>query len=272
VTSNFFRTRDTLRQDIIDESQLVRAAAFVPAGAPPTGHNLFDYMASKGVIIDPGKIYFVGQSLGAIQGTVDVATNPRISKAVLNVGGGTVVDVFTTSPAFSATTNGLLASLGIQPGANAAYLQFLVVAKTILDPADPVNFAGHLTANPLPNLLANPNGSVPQGAKSVLTQAAFCDQVVPNPWNFILDSTAGTGPLPPTGAGGTFELFYKSTTPPDATALAACPAPTSGLPPPVTAVPHAFLTGIGDATTKGQARAVGFLNGTPSPSSIVLVQ
>src|SRR5438128_3504376 len=128
VSANFFRTRDTLRQDIIDESQLVRAIAFVPTGAPPTGHGLFDYMAAQGAIIDPSKVYFVAQSLGAIQGTVDVATNPRISEAVLNVGGGTVVDVFTTSPAFSATTNALLAGLGIQAGANSAYLQFLVVA------------------------------------------------------------------------------------------------------------------------------------------------
>src|SRR5882762_8190293 len=42
--------------------------------------------------------------------TADVAANPRISRAVLNVGGGTAVDVFTTSPAFAPSTNALLAS------------------------------------------------------------------------------------------------------------------------------------------------------------------
>jgi dienelactone hydrolase len=278
VSTNFFRTRDTLRQDIIDQSQLVRALAFVPSGPPPTGHALFDYMFAQGVIVDPAKVYFAGQSLGAIRGTVDVATNPRISRAVLNVGGGTIVDIFTTSPAFSTSTNALLAGLGIQPGANSAYFQFLVVAKTILDPADAVNFAGHLQANTLPNLLpplgGNPNGSVPQAAKSILTQAAFCDQVVPNPWNYVLDSTAGTGPLPPTGAAGTFELFYKSATAPTPTDLAACPAPTSGQLPPVTAVAHGFLTDwtSNNTTSAGQTRAANFLSGTASPSSIVLVQ
>ncbi|HEY4886026.1 MAG TPA: hypothetical protein VII08_20550, partial [Myxococcales bacterium] len=274
VSANFFRTRDTLRQDIIDQSQLVRAIAFVPQGPPPSGNALFDYMVVQGAIIDPAKVYFAAQSLGSIQGAADVATNPRISRAVLNVGGGTVVDVFTTSPAFSSTTNALLASLGILPGANSAYLQFLIVAKMILDPADPVNFAGHLTANPLPNLLANPNGSVLQAPKSLLTQAAFCDQTVPNPWNYILDSTAGTGPLPPTGAPGTFELFFKSNSAPTPTDLAACPAPTSGQPPPVTAVNHGFLTdwAAGNATVLGQGRAADFLSGTASPSSIVLVQ
>jgi hypothetical protein len=280
VSTNFFRTRDTLRQDIIDQSQLVRALAFVPSGPPPTGHALFDYMFAQGVIVDPAKVYFAGQSLGAIHGTVDVATNPRISRAVLNVGGGTIVDIFTTSPAFSTSTNALLAGLGIQPGANSAYFQFLVVAKTILDPADAVNFAGHLQANTLPNLLpplgGNPNGSVPQAAKSILTQAAFCDQVVPNPWNYVLDSTAGTGPLPPAppGAPGTFELFYKSATAPTLTDLAACPAPTSGQLPPVTAVAHGFLTDwtSNNTTSAVQTRAADFLSGTASPSSIVLVQ
>jgi hypothetical protein len=160
---------------------------------------------------------------------------------VLNVGGGTVVDIFTTSPAFSATTNTLLASLGIQPGANSAYLQFLVVAKTILDPADPVNFAGHLQSSTLPNLLANTNGTVAQSPKAVLTQAAFCDQVVPNPWNYILDFTAGTGPFVdpanPTQTG-TFQLFFRGSP----TALASCPSPTSGLPPPAAnAVSHGFF-------------------------------
>jgi len=278
VSTNFFRTRDTFRQDIIDQSQLVRALAFVPSGLPPTGHALFDYMAAQSVIVDPAKVYFAGQSLGAIHGTVDVATNPRMSRAVLNVGGGTLVDIFTTSPAFSTSTNALLAGLGIQPGANSAYFQFLVVAKTILDPADPVNFAGHLQANTLPNLLpplgGNPDGSVPQAAKSILTQAAFCDQVVPNPWNYVLDSNAGTGPLPPTGAPGTFELFFKSATAPTAQDLGACPAPTSGQLPPGTAVAHGFLTdwASNNTTTAVQGRAGDFLSGTASPSSIILVQ
>jgi hypothetical protein len=263
ISANFFRTRDTLRQDIIDQSQLVRAVVFTQPAPPPTGHALFDYMAAQGVIIDPtpGKIYFAGQSLGAIQGTVDVATNPRISNAVLNVGGGTVVDVFTTSPAFVNTTNTLLASLGIQPGANSAYLQFLVVAKTILDPAEPVNFAGHLQSNTLANLLANPNGSVAQTPKKILTQAAFCDQTVPNPWNFILDSTAGTGPFPGFpgfGGPGTFQLFFKGTATPGA--LASCPTPSSTSP---NAIPHGFFTawtsGATTQTSVAQIDAAAFL-------------
>jgi len=294
VSANFFRTRDTLRQDIIDESQLVRAIAFVPTGPPPSSNSLFNFTvvpANGGFVIDPSNVSYVGQSLGSIQGTVDVATNPRISKAVLNVGGGTTVDIFANSPAFAATTNALIAGLGILPG-TAAYLQFLVVAKTILDPADPVNFAEHLTANPLPNLLADPTGKTPQAVKSILSQVAFCDQTVPNPFEFILDSniafgtnpiadnpSAGTkactaGPLPYManfGAPGTFELFFNASTGgiPNLTKLSACPAPPTvgkGTP---GAVNHAFITDWADANATAQAQtdAAKFLStaGTATP-------
>jgi hypothetical protein len=271
ISTNFFRTRDTLRQDIIDQSQLVRAVTAI--SSPTLPNPLFDHTSAQGFIADPQNIFFAGQSLGAIQGTVDVAANPRISRAVLNVGGGTIVDVFTNSPAFVANTDALLASLGIQPGANNAFLQFLVVSKTILDPADPVNFAAHLGADTLPNLLVNP--PAPQATKAVLTQAAFCDQVVPNPFNFILDSTAGSTPLPPTGTPGTFELYFNTTTggAPSPAKLAACPSPpTSGAGTPG-AVTHAFFTDWVDAsaTTAGQTNAANFLGGAASPASIIPV-
>ena len=278
VSANFFRTRDTLRQDIIDQSQLIRAAVLTPPATitGPTGHTIFDQLLfTDNVIIDPRKIYYSGQSLGAIQGAADVAANPRISKAVLNVGGGTIVDIFTNGPAFSANTNQLLAGLGIVRGTS-AYLQFLVVAKTILDPADPVNFAGHLSANTLPNLLpplgGAIDGSVPQAAKKVLTQAAFCDQVVPNPFNFILDATAGTGPRlidPNFGLPGTFQLFFKGTALPSASDLAACPAP-GGTNLPDSKVTHGFLLDWRDPQITGtaQADAAAFVVSDTLPASL----
>jgi hypothetical protein len=234
VSTNFFRTRDTLRQDFIDESQMVRAIAFIPDGV--THNAVFDHMSGRGVIIDPANVYYSGQSLGAIQGVADVATNPRISRAGFNVGGGTVVDVFTNSPAFADQTLALLASLGVEPG-TAKFLQFLVVAKTVLDPADPVNFAGHLTANTLPNLLVDPTGHTPQDVKTVLSQIANCDNTVPNPFNLILSANVPTGPLP-TGASffapggtGTFQLFV--TAPFNPATFGSCSA---------SVVEHGFLT------------------------------
>jgi hypothetical protein len=270
VSANFFRTRDTLRQDVIDQSQLVRVLSPDPTGTQPA--NLIT-TPLLGVQFDNAKIWYAGVSLGAIQGAVNVAAIPRISQTVLNVGGGTIVDVFTTSPAFSSNTNTLLAALGIQPGTS-AYLQFLVVAKTILDPADPVNFAGHLKGATLPNLLANPNGTVLQAPKAVLAQAAYCDQVVPNPFNFILDSTAGTAPMlvdPGFGTGtGTFQLFYKFTgSTPD---LTTCPAP-GGTNIPANAVSHGFFADFSDPgmTDRAQTDAAAFLQSGTLPSSLVVL-
>jgi hypothetical protein len=260
ITSNFFRTRDTMRQDLIDESDLIRVVAFIPGTTIPTGNGLFDHMlgTGDGFVIDPGTVFFSGQSLGAINGAPDVATNPRIAKAGLNVGGGTVVDVFTNSPAFVSETDSLLASLGIEPGTS-AYLQFLVVAKTVLDPADPINFVGHITANTLPNLLGTGN----QAPKPVLSQAAYCDQTVPNPWNFIYANVLGATPLPPTGGAGSasaaFELFANGA---PAAGLSCSPLPSS-------AVEHAFITDWNNTTTTTNAQndiANFVMKGTVPPS------
>jgi hypothetical protein len=212
VSANFFRTRDSLRQDLIDQSQLLRTLVVFPPG-----NALFLHMAGRNVVIDPtpGQVFFVGQSLGAIQGAMDVAANPRISKAALNVGGGTLVDLFTNSPAFKPTTDAILTGLGIVRGTPTfaqQFAQFLVVAKTVLDPADPINFVGRLTGNNLPNLLpplgGDAGGQVAQQPKQVLTQVALCDQTVINAFGFVFSGNAGvslTAPHPTPNAA--FELF-----------------------------------------------------------------
>jgi len=285
ISANFFRTRDTFRQDIIDQSQLIRAIAFAPSGLPPTGHSVFDHMfgtpGALGVLIDPAQVYYSGQSMGAIQGTVDVAAIPRISKAVLNVGGGTLVDIFTTSPAFVDGVNALLAGMGIAPGTS-AYLQFLAVAKLILDPADPINYAGHLTANTLPNLLpplgGAQDGSVPQAAKKVLTQVALCDQTVPNTWSYVLDANAGTGPLPPApgfGAGtGTFTLYAKAGSGLASVQAAIATCGTPGANATANAVEHGFFADWSwdpSFTARAQSDAADFVLSDTLPQSLVVL-
>jgi hypothetical protein len=229
------------------------------------GHN--------GVVIDPGQVYYAGQSLGAIQGAVNVATNPRISKAAFNVGGGTISDIFTNSPAFAAGTDALLASLGIQRG-TPAFLQFLVVSKTVLDPADPINFIGHLTTKDdmLPNLLST-TGPMLQLPKKILSQMANCDFVVPNAFGLLYSSNLyaknlATVPLPAgsaffttAGLRGAFQLFigagFGATTP-----FGTCPAPPPATQPnPTPAVGHGFLTDwtIPSLTLNAQTDAAGFL-------------
>jgi hypothetical protein len=214
ISGNFFRTRDALRQNLIDQAALVLAlarppSALWPAQPAPGADPLKTKLAlEQGIAVDPASIYWEGISLGGIAGTEVLATNSRFDRGVTSVAGGALVDVFTHAPAFTTRVNALFTALlapeldaiapgtpftaalvdGTNPSFNlgvaTAYLKTISVAKWILDPGDPLNFAKHLRTDPLPNLLS----SVPalQSAKDVLGQVAEFDQVIPNPFNFEL--------------------------------------------------------------------------------------
>jgi len=130
-------------------------------------------------------------------GTNVAATNPRISRAVLAVGGGTLVDVFTNAPAFTAEVDALFLLLGIDrsliptvPAVAAAYLKTVNVAKWILDPADPINFAAKVETK-LPSPIAAGLGPLASSTTAALGQISTGDTVVPNPYNNLLYTLAG---------------------------------------------------------------------------------
>ncbi len=246
VTGNFFRTRDAIRQDILDNSAVILALAPLSAPSNPLAAEL----ASKGVTIDPMKVYWVGQSLGGIFGTLNTAANPRISRAVLNVPGATVVDVLTNSPAFSAQVTALLGSLTPPIVAGTPqYLQFIQVAKLVLDGGEPVNFARHLTGDAAHPTLANLLATTPasQDAKNVFGQYAICDQVIPNSANLYLFDQIGLAH--DAGPNG-----FRAYTVVGAGSPGACT-------PPATNPAHGFLLNDTDhgATLAGQTDAANYL-------------
>ncbi len=251
VSANFFRTRDTIREDVIDQSALILALARPPTSAalpavPSANLALYGHLASGGLIVDPAQVYWEGQSLGAILGTLNTAANPRISRAALNVGGGTLVDIITNAPAFAASIGGLLHSVGIDPATNpAGYLKFLILAKWILDPADPINAAGHIlgdTKHPTyPDIFASEaSGSLKlQAGKNVVGQMAACDATVPNPFNLLLYGDIGildmTKFLNPSDPKGNVTLFE------DVASAGSCAFGPATL----GALPHGFITNWG---------------------------
>ncbi|GAC1536892.1 MAG: hypothetical protein NVS2B9_02810 [Myxococcales bacterium] len=287
VTANFFRTRDTIRQDVLDNSALIVALS-PPAAGPPS--SVQTELIVQGLFIDPTNIQWLGQSYGSILGAINVAANPRLGKAVLNVGGGTVVDIFSTpGSSFYPTLVNLLASLKppIAPG-TPTYLQFLNVGKWVLDPADPINFATHVTANTLPNLLNTATPGAPQTAKAVLGQIAHCDATVPNQTNANLYLNMGLGPLY-TGAAfgasapGTLTKFFDSAAAQTGTACVGVGGSDAN------ATPHGFITSWGisyngttpvydgvvnQLTQAAQASAADFLSsgtatsGNPQPNVV----
>jgi dienelactone hydrolase len=255
VGVNFFRWRDASRQDILDSSALVLNLA-----PPTTAQNaFFNALAQQGIAVDGRKVYWIGQSLGGILGTLNLASNPRLSRGVLNVPGATWVDIASTSPTFIPQLQAALAGLTppIAVG-SPEYLQFLQVAKWVLDPADPINFAGHITGDAnhptWPNLLTNqPN----QPAKNVFGQWAECDATIPNPTNLFLLDQIGLTPTP-TSSPNAYTMYRVA----GAGTTGACTAVGSN-------PAHGFLLSPVDptATANGQADAAAYLSTLATPAS-----
>jgi hypothetical protein len=256
VSLNFFRTRDSLRQDIIDQSALVKALAPTGQSTDAFAAHLAAFTGGGAFAVDPTQIYWVSQSLGSIQGAVDIAVNPRISRAVFSVPGATIVDIFANPESrFHASLVSLVAP--IQEN-SPEYLQLLQVAKWILDPADPANFGRHVIASPLASPLngAPFNFANPDRTGKILTQNALCDNTIPNTQNAYFASQLGLA-VPAAGAAtnGFVQWYAKS-------AGVTCPAD---------AVTHGFLLDGANLslTSKAQTTAGGFLaNPSAQPATV----
>ncbi|MBN8482718.1 MAG: Ig-like domain-containing protein [Xanthomonadales bacterium] len=158
--SSLLTSRDNIRQAVADLLVLAKA---IPS---------MRYTQS-GTDFDGARIGFVGQSLGGIIGTVFMGVQPDVQTALLNVPGGGIARMLEASPTFGPRIRaGLAASAGLQPG-TPDYDSFFGAAQTVIDSADPINFA--LAAN---NTLLPSKRLLLQevvGGGSVLP-----DQVIPN--------------------------------------------------------------------------------------------
>ncbi len=185
--------RDCFRQTAVDLMQLVRV---IQAGVDLNGDGIPD--------LDANRIYYVGQSLGSLYGTMLNAVEPAVRAAVLNVGGGSVVDIARWSPAYQSIAVGILSGQTpplLPPGAsfaddypfpNQPALTDNVAGTVDIQNAeelwewldnqgDPIAYAPHLARTTLPG--------VP--AKSVLFQIARTDRTMPNPASSDLIRAAG---------------------------------------------------------------------------------
>ena len=142
--------RDNLRQSQADLSTL---ALNIP-NMDVDGDGVPDF--------DGSNINFVGLSLGAMNGVPFLAVESTVSNAVLSVPGGGIAQLLSNSDSFGPVVRNGLAAAGVEPD-SADYEQFLLIAQTVLDSADPINWGG-LTA----------------ATNSVLLQQVKDDGVVPN--------------------------------------------------------------------------------------------
>jgi hypothetical protein len=151
LSADLARTRDHLRQTLLDQKQLERVlgACAEDSGCRQLGLN-------------PERVAYVGHGLGALLGPVGVATSSTLGAAVLNEPAGDWVSVLTDT-ATDAIRCPLVDSLiaagvlegapwsgGAEPDAlclgdewkqDPGFLQFASTARWLLDPVDPVNYA-----------------------------------------------------------------------------------------------------------------------------------
>ena len=182
----FLSTRDHFRQDVIDEAQI---EAMVALPATTTGSLNSFLTAEGGDALDGTNVAYVGQSLGGILGTLDVSASPVVGHAVLNVPGGDLTLLLSSSPGLAPLRDGLqggLTAQGINVG-DPSYDQFINFAQWVMDPADPINSASDLvnTITPSPS------------NRAVLVQWISQDQVVVNPSTAALLASANRDPANP---------------------------------------------------------------------------
>ena len=183
LTPVAYGTRDCFRQTAVDLMQLVRA---IRQGIDLDGDGMPD--------LDGNHIYYAGDSLGSLYGTVLMAMEPAVRAADLTVGGGSTVDIAAWSPAYQPQDIQTLASrvpslLNQGKGYNADTALPRQPVHTVTVPGalpiqdvfetldwlsvsgDQIAFAPHVQVSPLAGGAARP----------VLVQFARGDMTMPNP-------------------------------------------------------------------------------------------
>src|SRR5690554_4885416 len=190
--NNFARTRDAMRQTVLDLMNLNATIGDMDVDAD--GNSDFD----------ASKVYFVGHSLGAIIGTTFVAVNndpdvqafngnlPKIQGAILGNGGGGVVKLLENSPSIGGAKilPGLKAAAGLEQG-SADIEKFFGVMQAMVDSADPINFAGAEHMKTLPILSYEAVGGVGDAKPDLVVPNNALNATVATAKSYL----AGTDPL-----------------------------------------------------------------------------
>ena len=166
-------SRDTTRQGAVDMMSLFEALEEDADGALNPG--------TIGFTVDDANIHFAGMSLGGIVGAPFVALTPDLVTATFNVSGGGIAKVLDGSPSFEPNiTEGLFNAAGIvKPSGD--YEGFLLMAQTLVDNTDPINFAEQIAANPTAVLVQEVAGDAGVLAGASCNDDGNCpDQTVPN--------------------------------------------------------------------------------------------
>jgi len=191
--------RDQFRQAEIDTAQLVNVLRHGPDLSP---------LATGGTTptIDPDRIAYVGQSLGAIEGAAAAAIEPHVQSWVLNVGGGGVLTALAIhSPiVYSLLQLAALANFGLEQATLDEGHPMTTLIQTVMDPGDPIDFARDVVLAP------QPLAGQPTRPRNVLQVEVVYDEWVPNEADESLARAGGWGLAQPNVGSNAYVLDYKN--------------------------------------------------------------
>ncbi len=179
--ASLLTARDNVRQSVLDLVHLTRLLEIQTMDVVnnTTGAPGADAVAD----IPQAGFKFVGHSNGGILGTMFMAVEPAIVRGVLANPGGVYTDILQNSVSISPDVNAGLLAKGVATG-SADYGSFMVAAQTVVDDADPINYAA--TA----------------GTRSIFLMKTTPDAVVPNTQTDILSANMGLAQVSGNGATG----------------------------------------------------------------------
>ncbi|WP_223668444.1 hypothetical protein [Kangiella shandongensis] len=148
---NLLVSRDNVRQGVLD---LLALEAEIP-NMDIDGDTVPDF--------DGSKISFMGHSLGGIVGSDYMALTPNTKQGVLATTSGSIAQLLNGSPTFGPVIRGGLSAASGVPTDDPSFVPevlspFLFAAQTVVDSADPVNYAAIAVANNKPTLAIQVQG------------------------------------------------------------------------------------------------------------------
>lgn len=197
------QTRDRIRQQSIDLSQLSRVLADAQPGSL-SAQLLSPALPGGPLRLDGSRVALVGESVGAVGAALAASVGTAPGPLVLASPGARLVDLLLASPSLSPSLFAAVEALGV-PRESAEGRRLLDVMRWILDGADPINVARALTLEP-------PPGAAP---RRVIVQEAGQDVVFPGTFAEALARDLGLPllagkPAQTSGSGATVSTYFPS--------------------------------------------------------------
>jgi hypothetical protein len=204
--SNFANSRDNLRQGVLDLLNLNASLANMDIDGNP----------NNGPDLDVSRVYFIGHSLGGVNGIPFVSVNnavegsgvnanlPKIQAAAILNSGGNVTRLLENSPSPTFGAPAILqglksASDGVLVQGSSALETYFAVLQGLVDSTDPVNFGKSLSGSDI--LLTEIVGDASHPSDQTIPNAADADLYGQEPLDLTLSNGFEINSLPAPLAG-----------------------------------------------------------------------